>query len=60
MSYKMVSEYGNAIYYVNTERERNEFLRRGYHEEKPEAAAPKRTQPKKGATKRVTKNDNQD
>lgn len=42
--YKMVSEYGNAVYYVDTETEKERFLRLGYHEEtagqikKPKAA----------------------
>lgn len=36
--YKMISEYGNAIYYVDTESERQRFLRLGFSEEKPETA----------------------
>ena len=30
----MVNEYGSAIYEVETEREKNELIRRGFHEEK--------------------------
>ena len=59
MTYKMVSEYGNAIYYVDTERAKEDLIRRGYHEEKPKAAAPKENKPKTGTTKRVKKNDNE-
>lgn len=31
--YKMVSEYGNAVYYVSTETEKERLLRLGFHEE---------------------------
>ena len=43
MAYKMVSKYGNAIYNVETSRERDEFLRKGYTEEKPNKIAVKKT-----------------
>lgn len=64
MSFRMVSEYGNAIYYVKTERERDEFLRKGYREEKPqEKSAVKKNEgakaptKKNSSTKRGTKNE---
>lgn len=31
--FKMVSEYGNAVYYADTETEKERFLRLGFHEE---------------------------
>lgn len=40
--YKLVNDYGNAIYYAETEQERNELLSRGFHEE---------VKPKKGKAK---------
>ena len=47
MSYKMVSEYGNVIYNVNTEREKEDLERRGFKCE-PQADKPK-TSEKRGA-----------
>ena len=34
--FKMVNRYGNAVCMVNSEKEREEFLIRGYHEEEIE------------------------
>ncbi|MBQ2390915.1 MAG: hypothetical protein II306_04020 [Clostridia bacterium] len=32
--FRMVNECGNAIYEVETEHQKNELIRRGFHEEK--------------------------
>ena len=58
MVYRMVNEYGNALYEVKTEREREEFIRRGFHEEpqtaveEPKTTANKNTTSKKRGTKK--------
>ncbi len=58
MVYRMVSRYGNVIYEVKTEREREEFIRKGFHEEpqtaveKPKATANKNTTSKKRGNKK--------
>lgn len=43
----MVSEYGNAVYEVKTERQRDELIAKGYHEEKPKEK--NKTTSKKGS-----------
>lgn len=38
--FKMVSEYGNAVYYVETKTEKEDLERRGFTEEKTEEEKP--------------------
>ena len=48
MRYRMVSEHGNIIYIVNTEREKEHFERLGYREEKQKTAKSNNTSVKRG------------
>lgn len=52
--FKMVSEYGNAVYYVETKTEKEDLERRGFTEEKTEEAKP--TTKGRGVKNERTKN----
>ena len=43
--YKMVSEYGNAIYFVETESEKEKMVRLGFHEEQEKMNNPRGVTP---------------
>ena len=43
--FKMVSEYGNAIYFVETESEKEKMVRLGFHEEQEKMNNPRGVTP---------------